>query len=63
MTHNHLVPGSSPGGTTLKTPLLEGFFVFRDIKIKRVINRVTSWGFLLIDKILIQKEPKSLILI
>ena len=28
MTHNHLVPGSSPGGTTLKTPLLEGFFVF-----------------------------------
>jgi hypothetical protein len=24
-----LVPGSSPGGTTLKTPLLEGFFVFR----------------------------------
>ena len=27
MTHNHLVPGSSPGGTTLKTPLLEGFFV------------------------------------
>ena len=28
MTHNHLVPGSSPGGTTLKTPLLEGFFCF-----------------------------------
>ena len=25
MTHNHLVPGSSPGGTTLKTPLHEGF--------------------------------------
>ena len=27
MTHNHLVPGSSPGGTTNKTPLLEGFFI------------------------------------
>ena len=27
MTHNHLVPGSSPGGTTKKTPLLEGFFI------------------------------------
>jgi hypothetical protein len=34
----------STGGTTLKTPLLEGFFVFRDIKTKRVIKRVTSWG-------------------
>ena len=28
MTHNHLVPGSSPGGTTNKTPLLRGFFTF-----------------------------------
>ena len=54
-------PPVRTGGTTLKTPLLEGFFVFRDIKIKRVINRVTSWGFLLINKIFIQKEPKSFI--
>ena len=27
MTHNHLVPGSSPGGTTLKTPHMRGFFI------------------------------------
>ena len=28
MTHNHLVPGSSPGGTTLKALLNEGLFVY-----------------------------------
>ena len=28
LTHNQRVTGSSPVGTTLKTPLLEGFFVF-----------------------------------
>ena len=33
MTHNHLVPGSSPGGTTLKAPLLEGFFVLKNKKL------------------------------
>ena len=38
MTHNHLVPGSSPGGTTLKTPLLEGFFVFQHVKFLLGIN-------------------------
>jgi len=34
-----LVPGSSPGGTTLKTPLLEGFFVF----ISKNILWVSMW--------------------
>ena len=38
LTHNQLVPGSSPGGTTLKTPLLEGFFVFQHVKCLLGIN-------------------------
>ena len=32
LTHNQRVTGSSPVGTTLKTPLLEGFFVFLNQK-------------------------------
>ena len=31
-------------GPPKRTPREEGFFIFRDIKTKRVINRVTSWG-------------------
>ena len=49
MTHNHLVPGSSPGGTTLKASLFERLFVyiravFKNImkKIKNVISFVES---------------------
>ena len=38
MTHNHLVPGSSPGGTTLKTPLFEGFFVLKNKKLNNQGN-------------------------
>ena len=38
MTHNHLVPGSSPGGTTLKAPLLEGFFVLKNKKLNNQGN-------------------------
>ena len=49
MTHNHLVPGSSPGGTTLKASLFERLFVYiRALfknsmkKIKNVISFVES---------------------
>ena len=38
MTHNHLVPGSSPGGTTLKAPLFEGFFVLKNKKLNNQWN-------------------------
>ena len=38
MTHNHLVPGSSPGGTTPKAPLLEGFFVLNNKKLNNQGN-------------------------
>ena len=34
--------GSSPGGTTLKTPLLEGFFVFYAKNITWVISKVIN---------------------
>ena len=49
MTHNHLVPGSSPGGTTLKASQKERLFfyiraVFKNImkKIKNVISFVEN---------------------
>ncbi len=45
MTHNHLVPGSSPGGTTLKTPLLEGFFVSMTPKV-RLSSKLSSKDYI-----------------
>ena len=54
MTHNHLVPGSSPGGTTSKTPLCEGFFVY---------SRLESTIKTRIFGIQIRKHMKKLILI
>ena len=46
MTHNQLVPDSSPGGTTLKPSksLTMGVFVFNIPN--GVINRVISWVYL-----------------
>ena len=53
MTHNHLVPGSSPGGTTLKPSksLTMRVFVFNDLIIEPIIDK----GFV-IPKCLFLKE-------
>ena len=48
MTHNHLVPGSSPGGTTLKAILLEGLFVYIRPLFKKMIKKYLGIvGFLI----------------
>ena len=42
MTHNHLVPGSSPGGTTPKAPLLEGLFVYISALFKNIMKKIKN---------------------
>ena len=42
MTHNHLVPGSSPGGTTPKAPLLEGLFVYISALFKNIMKKINN---------------------
>ena len=59
MTHNHLVPGSSPGGTTLKPSksLTMRVFVFYDVKCEPICEpKSLIWSMIydfdsLIDKL------------
>ena len=42
MTHNHLVPGSSPGGTTLKASLFERLFVYIRAVFKNIMKKIKN---------------------
>ena len=42
MTHNHLVPGSSPGGTTLKASLFERLFVYIRALFKNIMKKIKN---------------------
>ena len=42
MTHNHLVPGSSPGGTTLKASLFERLFVYIRAVFKKIMKKIKN---------------------